>query len=152
MTEYLLFDDFIDFQLVGVNSSFETPFQFIFHLNQTFGTRFVRIKDLDILVHQQEFYFSTYYWYDKHAKIEYHIIKNRPTVEISKNKEVDLSKLFPADFPLISRYSNCNYILKVYGAGEDIMDLNIPFKTNNFINHIELYDIDDISDANRLIF
>ncbi|WP_322971493.1 IPExxxVDY family protein [Faecalibacter sp. LW9] len=96
MAEYLLLDDFIDFQLVGVHSSFESSFQFIYHLNQTFDTRFHRIKDLDILINQQEFFFSTYHWFDTFNKIEYYIIKNRPIQVVSKNKEVDLSQLFQA--------------------------------------------------------
>ena len=152
MAEYLLLDDFIDFQLVGVNSSFESSFQFIYHLNQNFGTGFHRIKDLDILINQQEFFFSTYHWFDTFNKIEYYIIKNRPVQVVSKNKEVDLSQLFQADFPLIQKYKDCNYVLKVAGWEDDIENLIIPFKTNNFINNIEVYDIESISDADRLIF
>lgn len=152
MAEYLLLDDFIDFQLVGVNSSFEDSFQFIYHLNLNFDTSFQRIKDFDFLINQQEFFFSSYHWYDDHNKIDYHIIKNRPSDTVFKNNEVDLTQLFPADFPLISRYKNCNYILKITGWEEDIDNLKIPFKTNNFIDNIEIYDIDDISEADRLIF
>ena len=48
MAELLLFEDLIDFHLIGVNSSFDTSTQFIFHLNSTFDTHFQRIKDLDI--------------------------------------------------------------------------------------------------------
>ena len=50
MAELLLYDDWIDFHLIGVNSSFNTSIQFIFHLNSTFDTRFERIHDLDILL------------------------------------------------------------------------------------------------------
>jgi len=152
MAEYLLLDDFIDFQLVGVNSSFESSFQFIYHLNQDFNTRFQRVKDLDILVNQQEFFFSTFHWYDYSNKVDYYIIKNRPIQAIFKNKEVDLSQLFQADFPLIQKYKSCNYVLKVAGWEDDIENLIIPFKTNNFINNIEILDIDLIADADRLIF
>ncbi len=152
MAEYLLLDDFIDFQLVGVNSSFESSFQFIYHLNQEFNTKFYRIKDLDILVNNQEFFFSTFYWHDSFNKVDYYIIKNRPIESIFKNKEVDLSQLFQADFPLIQKYKSCNYVLKVEGWEDDIENLIIPFKTNNFISKIEIYDIDTIDDANRLIF
>ncbi|MBF0597728.1 IPExxxVDY family protein [Faecalibacter rhinopitheci] len=152
MAEYLLLDDFIDFQLVGVNSSFESSFQFIYHLNQQFETRFQRINDLDILINQQEFFFSTFYWYDVFNKIDYHIIKNRPTESISKNKGVNLSQLFPADFPLVSEYDECNYILKITGWDEDVTDLKLPFKTTNFIDKLKIYDIEDIRDADRLIF
>ena len=152
MAEYLLVDDFIDFQLIGINSIFEDPYQFIYHLNLNFETQFVRIKDLDFLIKQQEFFFFSYHWYDNHNKIDYHIIKNRPSNTNFKNKEVDLSQLFPADFPLVAKYKNCNYILKITGWEDDIDNLKIPFKTNNFIDNIEIYDIDDISDADRLIF
>jgi len=152
MTEYLLLDDFIDFQLVGVNSSFESSFQFIYHLNQEFSTHFTRIKDLDILVNNQEFFFSTFHWYDSFNKIDYYIIKNRPIEAIIKNKEVDLSQLFQADFPLITKYKGCNYVLKIAECEQEIENLIIPFKTNNFIDEIEIYDIDLIEDANRLIF
>ena len=152
MTEYLLLDDFIDFQLVGVNSSFESSFQFIYHLNQEFNTHFKRIKDLDILVNHQEFFFSTFHWYDTFNKIDYYIIKNRPIEAIFKNKEVDLSQLFQADFPLIQKYKGCNYVLKIAECEEEIENLIIPFKTNNFIDQIEIYDINSIEDANRLIF
>lgn len=152
MTEYLLLDDFIDFQLVGVNSSFESSFQFIYHLNQEFSTHFTRIKDLDILVNNQEFFFSTFHWYDSFNKIDYYIIKNRPIEAIIKNKEVDLSQLFQADFPLITKYKGCNYVLKIAECEQEIENLIIPFKTNNFINNIEIFDISLIDDASRLIF
>ncbi|MBS7332801.1 MAG: hypothetical protein KIG88_04310, partial [Weeksellaceae bacterium] len=71
MAEILFLDDFIDFQLVGVNSSFEDPFQFIYHLNLNFNTCFERIKDYDYLINQQEFFFSSYHWYDDFNKIDY---------------------------------------------------------------------------------
>ncbi len=152
MAEYLLLDDFIDFQLVGVNSSFESSFQFIYHLNQEFDTYFQRIKDLDILINQQEFFFSTFHWYDSFNKMDYYIIENKP-IEINlKNKEVDLSQLFDEEIHLIERYKDFNYILKVANWEEDVENLIIPFKTNNFIKEIEIEEIDLIQDANRLIF
>ena len=152
MAEVLLLDDFIDFQLVGVNSNFESSFQFVFQINQLFGTGFQRIKDLDILINNQEFLFPTFYWYDTYSKIDYHIIKNRPIQVDYQNKEVDLSQLFPADFPLISNYRSCNYVLKITGWDDEIDQLELPVKTNDFINKIEIYDIESISDAERLIF
>lgn len=152
MAEYLLLDDFIDFQLVGINSTFESSYQFVFHLNQIFRIGFQRIKDLDILINQQEYYFPTFHWYDSDNKIDYHIIKNRPVHSDSQNKEVDLSQLFPADFPLVTKYKGCNYVLKITGWEDEIELLDIPIKTNDFINKIEVYDIDWISDADRLIF
>lgn len=152
MAEYLLLDDFIDFQLVGVSSSFESSFQFIYHLNQEFDTYFQRIKDLDILINQQEFFFSTFHWYDSFNKMDYYIIENKP-IEINlKNKEVDLSQLFDEEIHLIQRYKDFNYILKVANWEDDVENLIIPFKTNNFIKEIEIEEIDLISDANRLIF
>ena len=152
MAEYLLLDDFIDFQLVGVNSSFESSFQFIYHLNQEFDTYFERIKDLDILINQQEFFFSTFHWYDSFHKMDYYIIENKP-IEINfKNKEVDLSQLFDEEIHLIERYKDFNYILKVANWEDDLENLIIPFKTNNFIKEIEIENIDLIHDANRLIF
>lgn len=152
MAEYILLDDFIDFQLIGINSSFETSFQFIYHLNQEFKTHFQRIKDLDILINNQEFFFSTFHWYDSFNKIDYYIIKNRPIETISKNKEVDLTHLFQGEFPLIQKYKGCNYVLKIAESEDDIENLLIPFKTNNFINNIEIFDISLIDDASRLIF
>ena len=152
MAEYLLLDDFIDFQLIGVNSTFENSFQFIFYLNSNFGAGFQRIKDLDILINKQEYFFSTFHWYDVSNKLDYHIIKNRPSEPNIQNKEVDLYQLFPADFPLVAKYKSCNYILKITGWEDEIQLLDIPFKTNEYLNKLEIYDIDEISDAERLIF
>lgn len=152
MAEYLLLDDFIDFQLVGVNSSFESSFQFIYHLNQEFNTYFQRIKDLDILINQQEFFFSTFHWYDSFHKMDYYIIENKPIEIDLKNIAVDLSQLFDDEIYLIERYKDFNYILKVANWEDCIENLIIPFKTNNFIKEIEIEEIDQINDANRLIF
>jgi len=152
MADFFLLDDFIDFQLIGLNSSFESSFQFIYHLNQEFNTHFKRIKDLDVLVNNQDFFFSTFHWYDSFSKVDYYIIKNKPIETVYNKKEVDLSQLFQADFPLIQKYKGCNYILKVAECEDEIENLIIPFKTGNFINNIEIYDIRQIDDASRLIF
>ena len=60
MAELLLFEDWIDFHLIGVNSSFDTSTQFVFHLNSTNATHFTRIKDLDIWLDDHTYYFKTY--------------------------------------------------------------------------------------------
>ena len=152
MADFFLLDDFIDFQLIGINSTFENVFQFIFYLNTNFGSGFQRINDLDILINQQEFFFPTFHWFDTSNKLDYHIIKNRPAEPNIQNNGVDLYQLFPADFPLVTKYKSCNYILKITGWEDEIHQLDIPFKTNEYINKLEVYDIDDISDAERLIF
>ena len=106
MAELLLCEDFIDFHLIGVNSSFDTSTQFIFHLNSTFETHFQRIKDLDIWLDDHMYYFETYAWLDDANKIDYHIIKNTPNQSESKKNEVDLSNLFKESIILVPNYKD----------------------------------------------
>ena len=152
MAELLLCEDFIDFHLIGVNSSFDTSTQFIFHLNSTFETHFQRIKDLDIWLDDHMYYFETYAWLDDANKIDYHIIKNTPNQSESKKNEVDLSNLFKESILLVPNYKDCNYIVKVAGWEDDIHNLQLPFVENEFIKVIKKIDIDLISTADRLVF
>ena len=133
MAELLLYDEWIDFHLIGVNSSFNTSTQFIFHLNSTYDTRFQRINDLDI-------------WLDNH------IIKNIPNQSNSKKIEVDLSNLFKESIILVPNYKDCNYIVKVSGWEDDIENLPLPFVEKDFIKLIKKIDVDLISTADRLVF
>jgi hypothetical protein len=152
MAELLLFEDFIDFHLIGVNSSFDTSTQFIFHLNSTFDTHFLRIKDLDIWLDNHMYYFETYEWHDISNKIDYHIIKNTPNQSDSKKNEVDLSNLFKESIILVPNYKDCNYIIKIAGWDNDIQDLQLPFVEKDFIKVIKKIDVDLIEVAERLVF
>ena len=165
MAELLLCEDFIDFHLIGVNSSFDTSTQFIFHLNSTFETHFQRIKDLDIWLDDHMYYFETYAWLDDHMyyfetyawlddanKIDYHIIKNTPNQSESKKNEVDLSNLFKESIILVPNYKDCNYVVKISGWEDDIQNLVLPFEEKDFIKQIKKIDIDLISIAEQLVF
>ena len=152
MAELLLFEDWIDFHLIGVNSSFDTSTQFVFHLNSTNATHFTRIKDLDIWLDDHTYYFETYEWIDEANKLDYHIIKNTPNQSDSEKNEVDLSNLFKESILLVPNYKDCNYIVKVAGWEDDIHNLQLPFVENEFIKVIKKIDIDLISTDDRLVF
>ncbi|MFV0210651.1 IPExxxVDY family protein [Empedobacter falsenii] len=152
MAELLLYDEWIDFHLIGVNSSFNTSTQFIFHLNSTYDTRFQRINDLDIWLDDHTYFFETYEWIDETNKIDYHIIKNIPNQTDSKKIEVDLSNLFKESIILVPNYKDCNYIVKVSGWEDEIENLPLPFAEKDFIKLIKKIDIDLISTADRLVF
>ena len=152
MAELLLCEDFIDFHLIGVNSSFDTSTQFIFHLNSTFETHFQRIKDLDIRLDEHTYFFETYQWLDEANKIDYHIIKNTPNQSDFKKNEVDLSNLFKESIILVPNYKDCNYVVKISGWEDDIQNLVLPFEEKDFIKQIKKIDIDLISIAEQLVF
>ncbi|WP_313376198.1 IPExxxVDY family protein [Chishuiella sp.] len=152
MAELLLYDDWIDFHLIGVNSSINTSIQFIFHLNSTFGTYFQRVKDLDIFIDDHTYYFEIYEWFDEVNKIDYQIIKNIPNKSDSKKNEVNLSNLFKESILLVPNYKNCNYIVKISGWEGQIADLQLPFFENDFIKTIKKIEINLISTAERLVF
>ena len=152
MAELLLFEDLIDFHLIGVNSSFDTSTQFVFHLNSTFDTHFIRIKDLDIWLDEHTYYFETYEWSDITNKIDYHIIKNTPNQSDSKKNELDLSNLFKESIILVPNYKDCNYIVKISGWEDDIQNLQLPFIEKDFIKVIKKIDVDRIAVAERLVF
>ncbi|MFV0194121.1 IPExxxVDY family protein [Empedobacter falsenii] len=152
MAELLLYDEWIDFHLIGVNSSFNTSTQFIFNLNSTYDTRFQRINDLDIWLDDHTYFFETYEWIDETNKIDYHIIKNIPNQSDSKKIEVDLSNLFKESIILVPNYKDCNYIVKVSGWEDEIENLPLPFVEKDFIKLIKKIDIDLISTADRLVF
>mgnify|MGYP003420384576 FL=1 len=152
MAELLLFEDLIDFHLIGVNSSFDTSTQFIFHLNSTFEMRFKRIKDLDIYLDNHTYFFETYEWLDEANKIDYYIIKNTPNQSDSKKNEVDLSNLFKESIILVPNYKDCNYVVKVSSWEDDIDNLQLPFYEKDFIKMIKKIDVDLIAVADRLVF
>ena len=152
MAELLLYDDWIDFHLIGVNSSFNTSTQFIFHLNSTFDTRFERIHDLGIRLDEHTYFFETYQWLDEANKIDYHIIKNTPNQSDFKKNEVDLSNLFKESVILVPNYKDCNYVVKISGWEDELQYLQLPFVEKDFIKTIKKIDIDLISNADQLVF
>ena len=152
MADLLLYDDWIDFHLIGVNSIYSTSTQFIFHLNSTFDTHFQRIKDLDIWLDDHTYYFETYEWLDEANKIDYHIIKNIPNQSNSQKNEVDLSNLFKESIILVPNYKDCNYIVKISGWEDDLQNLSLPFTEKDFIKVIKKTEIDLIAVADRLVF
>lgn len=152
MADLLLYDDWIDFHLIGVNSIYSTSTQFIFHLNSTFDTHFQRIKDLDIWLDDHTYYFEIYEWLDEANKIDYHIIKNTPNQSNSQKNEVDLSNLFKESIILVPNYKDCNYIVKISGWEDDLQNLSLPFTEKDFIKVIKKTEVDLISTADRLVF
>ncbi len=152
MADFILYDDFIDFHLIGINSSFKIASQFIYHLNLQFQTRFERINDLDIQIDGQLHYFSIYYWFDEANKLDYHLINNLPLESLQPQKEVHLYKLFQDNICLVPQYEECNYVLKISGFENELHYLELPFKENDFIDKIMMHDIDTISTADRLVF
>lgn len=152
MAELILYDDFIDFHLIGIDSLFKISSQFIYHLNLSFQTKFERIVDLDIQIDGQLHYFAIYHWYDEANKIDYHLINNLPNATQSSQKEVSLHQLFQDKIILVPNYEDCNFILKISGFENDLHYLKLPFEQNNFIDKIIIHNIDSISTADRLVF
>lgn len=146
----LLIDEseLIDFQLYGIATAYSDSPQFIYNLNQSFQTRFERIKDLDVLIEDQIAYYPIYEWEDCNSQIYYHIVKNSAYILNSNQNLSNLSTLFDVTPTLIPQYKEYNYFLRVSQE-----DFNITLiKENSFIQKVTQLDTSKIKSISRLIF
>ncbi len=146
----LLIDEaeFIDFQLYGILSTFSDAPQFVYNLNRSFGTKFARCTDIDVLIQEQISYYPVFEWENELNGVYYNIIKNVAyTINTGENFG-NLSSLFDVAPALINQYKQYNFLLKV--TGDDSEEL--IFTENNFIQLITELDTSSIKTINRLIF
>lgn len=146
----LLIDEseFIDFQLYGIATAFSDSPQFIYNVNNSFQTRFERMKDLDVLIENQMAYYPIYEWEDCDTQTYYHIVKNSAYILDSSQNLSNLSTLFDVVPTLIPQHKEYNYFLRVSQEYSD----EIPLEENSFIQKITELETSKIKSISRLIF
>ncbi|MDK7374068.1 MULTISPECIES: IPExxxVDY family protein [Weeksella] len=151
MTDILL-DDLIDFQLLGIISTFSNPFQLVYHLNVEQHTQFTRTNDLDIYINDELLvYYPTFLWEDPLQQRSYHLIKNLPLPEFNSDTK-DMNKLFDMAPYLLPQHKNYNYILKINGWEFNAHTVHLPFGLSHAIQNIVQFDLTQIKTLDRLIF
>lgn len=146
----LLIDEseFIDFQLYGIATAYSDSPQFIYNINLNFHTRFVRTKDLDVLIERQVAYYPIYEWEDHESQICYHIVKNSAYILNPVQNFSNLSSLFEVAPALIPQHKEYNYFLRI--NQEDTTEC--PLQENSFIQKITRLEPTKIKSINLLIF
>ncbi|MFA7448221.1 MAG: IPExxxVDY family protein [Weeksellaceae bacterium] len=142
-------EDFLDFQLYGMVSSYSDSPQLVFHVNLNFETQFSRVSDLELVIENQKLYFPRFEWTDQQNHIYYNLIKNVSYSLDVQEKPTDLTALFEMTPHLISQFKMYNYFLKIT-AEEDQIEL--PIKENLFIQKISKLDINKIKTIDRLVY
>ena len=150
MKTYLLDpEDFLDFQLYGVVSSYSDSPQFVFHVNLAFDTQFVRVSDLELVFDNQNFFFPRFEWEDQQNHLYFNLIKNVSYSLNAHREPKNLSTLFEMTPPLFSQLKMYNYFLKIT-AGDN--EFELPLKENLFIQKISKLDINKIKNIDRLVY
>lgn len=146
----LLIDEseFIDFQLYGIATAYFDSPQFIYNVNLNFHTRFVRVKDLDVLIENQLAYYPIYEWEDDDSRICYHIVKNGAYILNPAQNLSNLASLFDVTPALIPQHKEYNYFLRI---NSDYTD-SIPLRQNSFIQKITPLEPARIKSIDRLVF
>lgn len=141
--------EFIDFMLYGIASNYvQSPF-FVFHLNRSFGTQFVRSEDLEVIIREEPLYFPRFEWEDSQTNVYYTLLKNVGYNLFVEREQNNLTSLFDISPPLISQLKDYSYILKINADSEEI---EIPFLENSFIQKIVELNTEKIKNIDRLIF
>jgi len=146
----LLIDEseFIDFQLYGLVSGYTDSPQFIYHVNQHFGTQFSRCEDLDVVIEKEITYYPVFEWEDCEKQVYYHIIKNNAYTLNNPQDFSNFASLFEVTPFLIAQFKEYNYLLRISGDFSE----EIPFTENTFIQQITKLETDKIKTISRLIF
>lgn len=149
-TKTLLIDEteFIDFRLYGILSAYADSPQFIYHVNRSFDTKFVRCQDLDVLIENQETFYPVFEWEDLQYGTYYNIIKNTAYTLNTRENFGNLTSLFDVAPVLINQYKQYNFLLKV--SGEEPPEF--PISEIDFIQVVTELDTASIKTINRLIF
>ena len=142
-------EDFIDFQLYGIVSSYSDSPQFVFHVNLNFKTQFSRVSDLELVIENQKLYFPRFEWVDQQNYRYYNLIKNVSYSLDVQQKSADLTALFDMTPHLISQFKMYNYFLKIT-TEED--EFELPLNENLFIQKISKLDINKIKTIDRLVY
>lgn len=151
MTDILL-DDLIDFQLLGIISTFSNPFQLVYHLNVEQHTKFTRTNDLDVYINDELLvYYPAFLWDDPLQQKSYYLIKNLPLPELNTDTE-HMNELFDMAPYLVPQHKNYNYILKISGWEFDAHTVNLPFGLSPAVQNIVQFDLTQIKTLDRLIF
>lgn len=141
-------DELIDFQLYGLISSYNDTTQFIYHTNRCFETCFLRDLDLDVVIDKHLTYFPIFKWEEPETGSYYSIIKNTGYTNEQKRTGNELFELFDMTPPLIAKYKDYNFLLKVNGDEND----EIRISENEFIQRITKLRTEKIKSIERLIF
>lgn len=146
----LLIDEseFIDFRLYGLVSEYTDPPQFIYHLNQYFGTQFQRSEDLDVIIKKETTYYPVFEWEDCEKQICYHIIKNNAYTLNNPQDFNNFASLFEVTPFLIAQFKEYNYLLRISGDFSE----EIPFTENAFIRQVTKLETNKVKTIGRLIF
>lgn len=147
----ILLDDLIDFEILGIISNLSNAYQFVYHLNTTYGTRFVRDLDLDIKIENDIIYYPNFVWEDVNNQVIFNIIKNTPFQSL-KAQQLSMQDMFGVSPLLIPQYKNYNYILKISGWEFGLEQLNLPFKIGPAIQSMTPFNVEQIKTLDRLIF
>lgn len=147
----ILLDDLIDFEILGIISNLNNAYQFVYHLNTTYGTHFVRDLDLDIKIENDIIYYPNFVWEDVNNQVIFNIIKNTPFQSL-KAQQLSMQDMFGVSPLLIPQYKNYNYILKISGWEFGLEQLNLPFKIGPAIQSMTPFNVEQIKTLDRLIF
>lgn len=140
------FEDLIDFQLYGIISGHLDAPWFVYLFNREFGTRFARIRDMDVKIDEHVVYFPVFEWEDVQTGEIYHIIKNQSYSLKKKAAVSDLTSMFDVAPVLISQYKDYAFFLKVSGEN------SIPLLETNFIRKITKLRTERVKTIERLLF
>lgn len=147
----ILLDDLIDFEILGIISNLSNAYQFVYYLNTTYGTHFVRDLDLDIKIENDIIYYPNFVWEDVNNQVIFNIIKNTPFQSL-KAQQLSMQDMFGVSPLLIPQYKNYNYILKISGWEFGLEQLNLPFKIGPAIQSMTPFNVEQIKTLDRLIF
>ncbi|WP_068596917.1 IPExxxVDY family protein [Vaginella massiliensis] len=147
----ILLEEFIDFEILGIISNLNNTYQFVYHLNTTYGTNFARDNDLDIIIQEEIVYYPNFCWEDIDNQVEYNLIKNMPFQSL-KTQKLSMYEMFDVSPLLIPQYKNYNFILKISGWEFGIEHLNLPFGLDAVIQSITPFNVEQIKTVERLIF
>lgn len=143
-------EDLFNFNVIGLQSTLNEDFRFVFHINQYFHTRFERIHDLHILHKKEPFTFSVFQFIDEQNHCKYTLYRNESFVkEISDTNDFSLFSSFDTKHFLLPQYKQFNYLVKM--EGEQLDEISLHLHQNSFINYVFTIPLKTLKNKENLI-
>ncbi len=146
---YELEEDYFNFQLIALKSTIFDDYLFIYKLNSLFKMQFERAKnDLEIIISNQEYWFSVYTYNNQSNHIQYTIFNN-----ISQEKEIsNTMTLFGKEtikIPLFKSLKFYNYLLKIEADFSN--DISLDLQNISYITHYQKIEVNNLKNKDYLI-